>query len=417
MNVLSLIRLAWRNLWRQKRRTMLTLASIVFGGFLAILMTSLQDQVWADFIDSAARLGAGHVTVQHEEYRDTPTLTRTVKNTDAIRTAAKADPDVSQVVDRTTGSVMLSTASDSYGGFFIGFEPEIETSETMEFAEDIVVGKAFTSSSDKGIILGKVLATNLNAELGDKVVYTLTDRKGEIVSGMERVSGIVNTGALSTDAALVLLPLNTVQSLLGYDKHESTQVAIFLEDGRNAIAVAERLSNQVDASATVLTWDELQPEIKTFVAMKVGGGRVMIIIIGALVAAGIFNTIFMSVLERTREFGIMLAIGYTPGQLSLLVLIESAFLAIMGLIGTALISAYPYYALSKTGIDISSQLEAAGGSMDIGGVGMSSVMAVGIYPESVVAIAILLVLATMSAGLYPAWKAGRVHPVESINLV
>ena len=417
MSPLSLMTLAWRNLWRQKRRTFLTLISIAFGGFLAIMMTAMQDYTWLDFIDNAARLGAGHVTLQHVEYQDTPTLTRTVRDTTSLRAAAEADPLVARVVDRTTGSVMLSTARDSFGGFFIGFDPERENSDTMEFTDGLMAGELFETASDDGIILGHILANNLGAELGDKIVFTATDRTGEIVSGMERLSGLLKTGAASTDAAIVLLPLDTVREVIGFGEAESTQVAIFLEDGRNAAAVAERMATQLDPETTVLTWDVLQPEIKTFVAMKVGGGRVMIGIIGLLVAAGIFNTLFMSVLERTREFGIMIALGYSPRQIFALVMFESGFLAVMGLIGTAAVSFMPYKALNENGIDISAQIEEAGASMDIGGVGMDTVMPVGIFPESVVAIAVLIVTATMVAGIYPAWRAGRVSPVNAINLV
>ena len=304
MNGLKLFSLAWRNLWRQKRRTILTLISIAFGGFLAVLMTAMQDQSFADFIDNAAKLGSGHVTIQHPEYRDRPTLNRTVTGTDAKRAVANDDPDVVKAVDRASGQAMLSTASDSYGAFFIAYDPELEDENTMEFTEGLVEGELFETSDDDGIILGKVLAQNLDAQLGDKIVYTLTDRNGEIVNGMERVSGIVSTGAASTDAGLVLLPLDSVRSVIGYDPNESTQVAIFLGQGRRSLIAADRLDAKVGDDAAVLTWDEIQPEIKAFVAMKVGGGRVMEIIIGVLVAAGIFNTIFMSVMERTREFGI-----------------------------------------------------------------------------------------------------------------
>ena len=409
--------LAWRNLWRQKRRTILTLVSIAFGGFLAVLMTAMQDQSFADFVDNAAKLGAGHVTIQHPEYRDMPTLTRTVSDSDQKRALAEEDEHVVQVVDRTSGQAMLSTASDSFGAFFIAYDPVRETADTMEFTEGLVAGKLFETADEDGIILGHILAANLSAELGDKVVYTLTDRSGEIVSGMERVSGIVTTGADSTDAGLVLIPIGTVRKTIGYDPQETTQVAIFLGDGRRSINVAQRLDARLTSTDTVLTWDELQPEIKSFVAMKIGGGRVFEIIIGVLVAAGIFNTIFMSVLERTREFGIMLAIGYSPRQLFAMVMAESSFLAALGLVAAILVTAGPYYYLHGTGIDMTEIYAQQGGSIDIGGVGMDPILRIGIFPENAIAIAVAIVVATLMAGVYPAWRAGRVDPVESINLI
>lgn len=418
MNGSGILSLAWRNLWRQKRRTWLTLASITFGGFLAVMMTALQDQSFADFVDNAAKLGAGHVTIQHPEYRDRPTITRTVTETDDKRAAAESDRDVVNVVERATGQAMLATAKDSFGAFFIAYDPALETEETMELTSGLIEGTLFEAADSDGIILGNILATNLDAQLGDKVVYTLTDRHGEIVSGVERLSGIVQTGAASTDAALVLLPIGTIRSAVGYDEHESTQVAVFLEEGRRALAARERIDALIGDDAVVLTWDELQPEIKAFVAMKIGGGRVFEVVIAVLVAAGIFNTIFMGVLERTREFGIMMAIGYSPAQLFQLVMAESGFLAVLGLVLSIAFTALPYTYLHGTGIDMTEvYAQQPGGALDIGGVGMDPILRIGIFPENALAIAVAIVAATLLAGVYPAWRAGRVNPVESINLV
>ncbi|MBX2803481.1 MAG: FtsX-like permease family protein [Myxococcales bacterium] len=415
MNASTILSLAWRNLWRQRRRTVLTLVSIAFGGFLAVMMTAMQDQSFADFIDNAARLGSGHVTIQHPEFRDRPTLTRTVTDTHDKRARADAERGVIRTVERASGQAMVATARDSFGAFFIAFDPTVETDDTMELAKGLQTGEMFTAPDDDGIVLGQILADNLGARLGDKIVYTLTDRSGEIVSGMERLSGTVLTGAQSTDAALVLLPIDTMRKVVGYQPDESTQVAVFLEDGRKAPHTKSSIESWLGTDATVLTWDEVQPEIKAFVAMKIGGGRLMELIIGVLVAAGIFNTIFMGVLERTREFGIMMAIGFTAGQLFAIVMAESAFLAVLGLFSAVAVTALPYWYIHGTGIDMTEMYAQQGGNIDIGGVGMDPILRIGIYPENAVLIAVSIVLATLLAGLYPAWRAGRVNPVESIN--
>jgi ABC-type lipoprotein release transport system permease subunit len=408
--------LAWRNLWRQKRRTILTLASIAFGGFLAVLMTAMQERSFADFIDTAARLGSGHVTMQHVEYQDTPTLTRTVTGTDEKRALAVGDQDVALAVDRTSGQTMLSTASDNFGAIFVAYDPEAESSESFALAEGLEEGEMFATSADRGIVLGKTLARNLDAEIGDKVVYTLTDRNGEIVSGMGRLRGIVVTGAPSLDAGLCLLPLDTVRATLGYDPTESTRVAVFLDDSRRSGKVRDRLVKGLGAGTAVLTWEQVQPELRSFVAMKIGGGRVMIGIIWILVIAGIFNTLFMTVMERVREFGIMMAIGYTPGQLFRMVVWESLWLGTVGLALSVLITAYPYWYLHGIGIDLSAAYADAG-TVEVAGVGFDMVLRIGMYTETGIVIAVLILLATLAAGIYPAWKAGRVEPVDSIKLV
>jgi ABC-type lipoprotein release transport system permease subunit len=124
------------------------------------------------------------------------------------------------------------------------------------------------------------------------------------------------------------------------------------------------------------------------------------------------------VLERSREFGIMMAIGYSARQVFALVMIESGLLALVGLLASALLTAGPYLYLARTGIDLTKAYETQGmTSFEIGGVGLDPILKIGIYPENAIAIAIAIVLATLIAGLYPAWRAGRVNPVESINLV
>ena len=417
MGITKLFALAWRNLWRQRRRTLLTLVSIAFGGFLAVLMTAMQDRSFADFIDTAAKLGSGHVTLQHPEYLDTPTLTRTVKGVDEKMAVAEGVEDVVHVVDRTSGQTMLSTAHDSYGAFFIAYDPALETDDTFEFDDGLVKGELFQDASDDGIVLGTILARNLGAGIGDKVVFTLTDRTGEIVTGMERLRGTVDAGSPALNAGLCLLPLDTVREVIGYDPTEGTQVAVFLSDGRQSNAVRAALDAKLGDDVAVLTWDQIQPEIQAFIAMKVGGGRFMEIIIGLLVAAGIFNTLFMSVMERGREFGIMLAIGYSSAQLFALVMFESLLLAGMGLVAAIALTAGPYYYLYNHGIDLTEAYTEQGlDSMDVGGVGFDMILRIGIFPENAIAIAVAIVLATVFAGLYPAWRAGRVDPVTAINL-
>lgn len=315
MNRPHLASMAWRNLWRNRRRTLLTLISIAFGGFLAVIFTGMQDRSFADFIDTAARLGGGHVTLQHPEYLDTPTLTRTVPDAERLRVIALQDADVRRAVARITGPIMLATAKDGYGAFFIAFDPSTEDERTLPFAKGLIAGEMFASARDPRIVLGARLARNLGLEVGSKVVYTLTDKHGGIVSGMARLGGIVSTGAPSLDGGLCLLPLDTVRDVLGYDPHESTQVALFLSDSRASAAVARRLGATLGPQTAALTWEETQPQLAGFIALKIGGGRVMELIIMILVAAGIFNTLFVSVLERLREFGIMMAIGFSPGQL------------------------------------------------------------------------------------------------------
>jgi ABC-type lipoprotein release transport system permease subunit len=379
------------------------------------MFTAMQDRNWADMINLAARLGGGHVTLQHPEYLETPTLSRTISGADELIALARDDRDVIHAVERIVGQIMLNTARESFGAGFIAFDPTIEDTTTLAILEGLVEGEIFASSRDRGIILGQRLANNLGVEMGDKVIYTMTDRHGDIVSGLSRVSGLVRTGAPSVDGGLSLLPIDAVREVLGYTPDEATQIAVFIREQRQADAVADRLSRSVDDGTTSLPWHVIQNELAGFIAVKVGGARFMELLIAVLVAAGIFNTLFVSVMERLREFGIMVAIGWSPGRLFRLIMLESAWLAVLGLVAAAVVTSGPYYYLASTGLDLSAML--AGQSTGSAGVVMAPVLRVGIYAENVLIIAVAAVLATLLSGLYPAWKAGHVDPVETIRLV
>ena len=411
----NLAAMAWRNLWRNRRRTVITLSSIAFGILLAVLFTGLGDSRWAEVIDLAARMGGGHVTLLHPEYLDTPSLKRTVTAVESKRNLALADADVDKVITRISGQTMLATAGESYGVFFIAFDPGAEDESTLSVLEGLVEGKLFESGRDRGIILGKKLATNLGVRLGRKVVYTMTDKSGEIITGLGRVSGIVATGAPSVDAGLCLLPLDTIRDALGYAKDEATQVGVFLSDQRKADQVAARLGAALDDGSVAVTWRQSQPDLAGFISMKVAGMVFFEMLIMVLVAAGIFNTLFVSVMERVREFGILMAIGFSPWGLFRLVMWESFWLGMVGIVAAAIVTAGPYYLLTTKGLDMSGFIGESGA--ELAGVAVKPTLCADIYPENAVFIALAALIATLLSGLYPAWRAGRVVPVESIKLV
>jgi ABC-type lipoprotein release transport system permease subunit len=416
----NLTSMAWRNLWRHRRRTLLTLSSIAFGTTLAWLFTGLGDSNWRQMIDLAARMGGGHVTLQHAEYLDSPTLSRTVTEASTLASLALEEPEVVRVAARISGNLMIASASRNYGAGFIAFDPDSEDSETLSLLEAIEQGELFASKGRGGIVLGAKLAENLHVDVGQKVVYTLTDREGEIVQEAVRVSGLLRTGAPTVDGALALLPLEDVRRSLRYRPDEAVQVAVFLQDQRAAGEVAGRLAGRVAArnggGIAALPWHVIQPELAGFIAMKVAGAWIMEAIIMLLVAAGIFNTIFVGVMERTREFGILRAIGWSPGQLGRLVITESALLAAAGIALALLVTAGPYWYLNTVGFDLLAAMTNSQGA-EVAGVALTTRMYVDIYFENALMIGGAAIFATLLSGVYPAWRAGHVDPAETIRLV
>ena len=314
---------------------------------------------------------------------------------------------------RISGAALLATATDSQGAFFMAVDPEQESEETLAILDALSEGEMLTDANDKGVVLGAKLAQALGVTLGKKLVYTMTDRDGEVVSGLARLRGIVETGAPTVDGGLCILSIGTVRELLGYGPDEATQVAVFLHDHRDSSDVASMLAEDMDGDTVALTWAEASPDLAGFITMKEAGAQFLEGLIMVLLAAGIFNTLFVSVMERLREFGIMSAVGFSARSLFALVMWESLWLALVGLVTATVVTAFPYYHLNTVGIDYSKMV---GEGAEVAGIAVESIMRVDIHGQNLAIIGIAVLLATLASGLYPAWRAGRTNPADVIRL-
>ncbi|MFC1748778.1 ABC transporter permease [Pseudomonadota bacterium] len=410
---MNLNRLAWRNLWRRKRRTLITAFSIAFGVLLAVTFTGAGDHYYTRMIDAGASMGMGHVTISPPDHNRAPSLRKRLNDIQVMREQALLTPGVVDAAVRIQGQAMYASAHKSVGGMFIAVDPAQESESNNLFIRSIIEGGLFDKADSPGIVVGVKLAEKLHLRIGKKIVYTTTDANGEIVSAIERVTGIFKTGVSEVDASMAMLPLSRVQKILAYDDDEATLIALILGDQRQAQVTRDGLASQsIFSNAEVLTWHESQPDLAGMIAMDKSGNYTSQFLIALLVAAGILNTMLMSVLERKREFGVMMAVGLTPFNLFRLVMIESFWLAVVGLVVGIIITAPWYVYMVSVGIDLS----AAYGDMDLGGVLIDPVMKLRLFKESIIAILCGLFALALSAGAYPAWRAGRVPPVESLKI-
>jgi ABC-type lipoprotein release transport system permease subunit len=412
-------KLAWRNLFRRKRRTFITAFSIGFGVMLSVTFTGTGDYSYTKMIDLGASMGMGHVTIEPAGYNLKPTLDKRLKQTEALRKQVLAMSEVTDAMRRISGQAMFASANKSIGGAFIAIDPSMETAANNLLIRSLVEGKIFESDTRRGIVIGSKLAKKLNLRIGKKIVYTTTDVSGEIVSDIARVTGIFTTGISMVDGAMALLAIADVQKTLGYSENEATLIAMIIKDQRHAedirdeIAAAIRLQPQYGQTA-VLSWKQAQPDLAGVITMDKSMNYISQFLIGLLIAAGILNTMLMSVLERTREFGVMMAVGMSPRLLFRLVIVESFWLAVLGLILGVIITAPWYYYLYNTGIDLSG---AFGNDFSYGGVLIDPVFKARLFNESIVAILASVFTLAMCAGAYPAWRAGRVPPVDSLKTI
>ena len=207
-------RLAWRNLWRRKRRTIITAASIGFGVMLSVTFTGTGDYGYTKMINTGAAMGMGHITVEPKGYNQTPSLDKRLRNSDHIRKKILDIPGVSDAIVRITGQAMFASASKSVGGMFMGIDPAQESGRNNLLLGSIIEGRLFEGTYGRGVVVGSRMARKLNLRLGKKIVYTTTDVNGQIVSEIARVTGIFRTGVDEVDGAFILLPINSVRNTL-----------------------------------------------------------------------------------------------------------------------------------------------------------------------------------------------------------
>ena len=407
--------MAWRNLWRRKRRTLITAISIGFGVMLAVTFTGSGDYWYTNMINAGATMGLGHITIEPHGYNQTPSLDKRLLNAGEVRKHVLTMPGVSNAIVRITGQAMFASASKTIGGMFLAVDPSQESPDQNLLLRSMIQGQLFPGTDGRGIVVGSKMAKKLNLRIGKKLVYTTTDVSGEIVSEIARVTGIFETGVGEVDGALVLLPINSVRVILHYDDEDATLVAVTVNDQRYAESIRDKIAAAVgNPLREVLTWKQTQTELAGIITMDKSGNYITQVLIGLLIAAGILNTLLMSVLERTREFGVMMAVGMSPATLFKLVLVESFWLALIGLAVGIIITA-PWYAyLHYVGLDFSG---AIGNDYSAGGVLVDPIFRIRLYKESIIAILVGVFSLTLLSGIYPAWRAGRTPPVESLKAI
>jgi len=410
---MKLNQLAFRNIFRRKRRTLITASSVAFGVLLSVTFTGTGDYTYTHMIDAGAKMGMGHVTIEPPGYQNSPTLDKKLQHIDTILDDIHNLKNISGAVPRIMGQAMFASANKSIGGVFIAINPNIENAKNNLFIQSLIKGKVFNANSKHGIVVGYKLAHKLRLKLGKKLVYTTTDASGEIISRIARVSGMFKTGVDTLDSNMVLLPLAATQQALGYNSNQASLIAVLIHDQRKADEVRDNIASlNSTQNYDVLSWHEAQPDLAGVIAMDKSMNYISQFLVGLIIAAGILNTMLMSVLERKHEFGMMMAVGLSPLALFKLVMVESFWLALIGLVLGILITAPWFYFLYYHGIDLSSGF---GDDFTYGGVLIDPLFKARLFPESILFILGSVFTLAMLAGAYPAWKAGKTPPIESLK--
>jgi len=326
-----LIKLAWRNIWRNKRRSILTLAAVTFATLMAIGMRGIQLGTYALNIKSAVELFSGYLQVQAKGYNDTPKLSLCFKEDKNIETALKNTEGITAYSSRIYADGLVSFKDNSRGVAIFGIEPKREK-EVTTFVENIDRGKFIESDSTDEIVVGSQLLKNLNARLGDKIVLLAKGYDGSLGNRKFTIVGTVRLGVQELESTVVFMGLKTAQSLLAMN-NKINVLAIRASDINNLSEIKNSLSANISNNKlTVLPWNVVNPELQQAIQLDNVSGILFLGILIVIVAFGILNTVLMSVTERFREFGVILSIGMPQKKLTYIVYIETMFIAVIGLI-------------------------------------------------------------------------------------
>ncbi|HJX18347.1 MAG TPA: FtsX-like permease family protein [Acidiferrobacterales bacterium] len=404
-----LLRLAWRNLWRHKRRTWLTASAIAFSAMLLVFMITIQLGAYDMMIDTTLRVYTGQMQVQHSGYKDKPQMRTVVAEAASLAAQLRERTGYATITVRAQGFALASSAERSYGVPVIGVQPEYERGVST-LPHLVKQGRYLADSHAQELVIGSALARNLKIKLGDELTLLGSGRDGSVAATVLPVAGFFESGNPDLDRRLVMMPLATFQETfsLGKDAH------LIVVSGPNyeSIPQTKAVVSQFIAGQSglvVLDWDELVPGIKQLIQTDMVQNWITYIALIVIVTLSIMNTFLMSVLERTREFGIMLALGISPLRLGTMVVLESAFLTLLGLIIGIAIGGGIAVWLHFEGFTFPGMKEIYA-QFGLPGV---------IYPilsvESFLLGPSVIFVFTLLAALYPALRIRKLQPVEAIH--
>lgn len=405
------LRLAWRNLWRHPRRTLLTLSAVAFATTILVFMVAMQRGGYGAMIESAVSVFAGHLQVQARGYHDDPSLDKSLADASALERRIAAVPGVEAVASRAESYALVSSPSRTYGAAIVGVEPEKEPSLST-LPRSVREGRFLGAPHAEEAVVGRTLAQNLSLSVGNELTLLGQGLDGTLAVATLQVVGIFESGSPELDRTTVEVPLETFQDTfaLGDRAHAIVvRAADLTQVGSVARSVAAAVADR--PGVAVLTWDQLLEGLKQGISLDAAVGWFLYTVLVVVVTFSILNTFLMAVLERTREFGVLLALGTRPGFLGAVVMAESLLLLLAGLVAGLALGVTVSGIAAHYGIAFASSEELLA----------QWNLPARIYPRlDLVSLtlgpAAVLVVTTLAA-LFPLLRVRRLRPVDAMKAV
>jgi ABC-type lipoprotein release transport system permease subunit len=401
------LKIAWRNLWRNKRRSLITIASIFFGVLLATVMNSLQVGTYSNMIDMMVKLSSGYIQVQNPEYFDNKSINNTFSPSPKLLEQLKGTPKVTTVAQRLESFALLSSGPNTRGGAVVGFEPEIDkqTSNLQNWISD----GSFLEKGDNGVLVTYNIAKHLGLNVNDSIILISQGYRGVTAAGIYPVKGILTFSTPQMNSIGVFMDISLAQTLFSADGMV-TSLMLMVEDYNDVHSVQNKLSSLTNGDLTVYTWKELNPELVQFIDSDKAGAVVMIGILYIVIGFGIFGTIIMMVAERRRELAVMVAVGMQKFKLSTILFFETLLIGLVGVISGFVVSVPIIILMVSNPIALPADMAEAYLQY-----GFEPYLFFGLAPEVFWKQVITVFLITMIISLYPIVKVKRLVISKSLR--
>ena len=404
-----MIRLAWRNLQRNKSRTWLTAGGIGFSVLLVSFAMSMQSGSYEIMIDSATRYFSGHGQVSDASYFDQPRFERTVLNAAALQAELETIDGLS-VMPRVQAFAVVSMGEKSLGGMVMGVDFAAET-RFLDIYDNVVEGQIPRASNEA--LIGSSMARNLGAGVGDELIVLGSGKQGAVAAAIFIIAGIVETGQVELDRTLVFAPITGIAEAF-YLQDEAHMLLLMVENLSQLGSIGAQIETKLTGPLALQTWQELMPMIEQSIELDKAGAQLFYSLLLILVVFAVVNTFVMVLFERTREFGLFMALGVRPWQVIGQVQFEALLLSLLG-VGLGLALALPLINyLSAVGIP----LEYMGGEEAARQMQMGSLDR--LFPKatlvSLLAAPMVMIVGTQLAALVSTVRVRGIHPVSALRV-
>ncbi|MDO8755078.1 MAG: ABC transporter permease, partial [Anaerolineales bacterium] len=403
-SMLQILKMAFRDLGRNRRRSFFSALAVGSGLALLILMASVIEGEMGSAIESAIKLQSGHIQLRASSYDENKSSLKwedLVENPDQIAGQIAALDQVKAATPRLYASGFLSSGTQSASARITGIDPLSPASDP--YREGVISGSYLAPDDREALLIGKPMAEKLNLQVGDSVSLSINTADGDVQDQTFTVKGIYTTNTYGFDSATVFLPLAKAQTITRTENHAST-IFVLLKD----TSLTDSVVNALNVSnLQIKTWKDLNALFVDYEAMAQSYIGIFYMIILAISASVIINTLIMSVYERTREIGILSAIGMRSGRILMLFLAESSMLAVGGVIMGLVIGVLATLYFNVNGFYI--------GNMGLSGMLIADTIYAKLTMDNLINLTIMTFVVTLLSGLYPAVMASRMQPIAALR--